>query len=160
MSPQKNKVKGRDLIRVAALSSDIKDTLKAIDNLLILTKPKKKKMEIYNRTTGKTDYLSIIDRKTGLDWTNDLIGNYGDLHYNDINERYEGDQNYIDWWQNIIDGLNEIEDLKEQAKEILNYDNYEVLERTLEDEGNGNDLEYHVSRLTQILIEVIKNKTL
>lgn len=49
MSPQKNKVKGRDLIRVAALSSDIKDTLKAIEMINHLTKKENDKL---NRTSN------------------------------------------------------------------------------------------------------------
>lgn len=51
MSPQKNKVKGRDLIRVAALSSDIKDTLKTIEIINHLTR---KKNDKFSRTSNPT----------------------------------------------------------------------------------------------------------
>lgn len=115
-------------------------------------------MEIYNTTTEKTENLAIYDRQTGIEWTSDLIGNHGDLHYSQADDRYEGDQEYIDWWQNIIDGLNKIDELTDQTKEILNPDDFEDLERKLEDEGNTNDLESHVSILTRILNEVINNE--
>lgn len=150
----------RERARLVALSQDIKENLKAIDNLLFLTNQNKRKMEIYNTTTGKTESLSIIDRKTGLDWVNDLLGNHGAPNYNRDEERYEMLGEDIDWWQNIIDGLNEIEDLKEQAEDILSYDDFEDLKRKLEDEGNADDLECHVSILTKILNEVIKNNAI
>jgi hypothetical protein len=50
MSPQKNKVNGRDLIRVAALSSDIKDTLKTIEIINHLTR---KKNDKFSRTSNQ-----------------------------------------------------------------------------------------------------------
>ncbi len=115
-------------------------------------------MKIYNKTTGKTVELSIYDRSTGIEWTSDLIGNHGDLHYNDDLEMNEFDQDAIDWWRKTIAGLNEIEDLKEQAEELSEDDDFETLLRKLEDEGNGDDLEQHIATLIPILKEYVAER--
>lgn len=112
-------------------------------------------MEIYNTTTGKTENLIIIDRKSGIEWTNDLIGNAGALHYNSDLEMAEMSQEDFDWWSNTIEGLENIEGLTEQAKELLSYDDFEELERKLSDEGNADDYDQHIGTLTAILEDVI-----
>lgn len=112
-------------------------------------------MKIYNTTTGKTESLIIIDRKSGMEWTNDLVGNAGDLHYNSDREMAEMSQEGFGWWKNTIEGLEKIDDLTEQARELLDYDDFEELKRKLSDEGNANDYEQHIGTLTAILEEVI-----
>lgn len=54
-------------------------------------------MDIYNTTTDKIEILKILDRKTGIEFTSDLIGNMGDLHYNNEIGEYEMTQIDIDW---------------------------------------------------------------
>ena len=112
-------------------------------------------MKIYNTTTGKESSLTIIDRNTGCEWTNDLVGNAGDLHYNSDREMAEMNQDEYEWWKNTIDGLENIEDLTEKAKELLSREDFEELKERLYSEGNGNDYEQHISVLTAILEEVI-----
>jgi hypothetical protein len=113
-------------------------------------------MTIYNTTTEKEITLTIIDSKSGNEWTNDLIGNSGDLHYNREENRYEMTSEEIEWWSSTIKGLNKIEDLTEEAKELLNSEDFEELENRLNDEGNASDYEQHIAVLTAILNEIIK----
>lgn len=113
-------------------------------------------MKVFNTTTGKEVSLTIIDRKTGCEWTSDLIGNSNALHYDDEKEMAVMSQEDIEWWSNTIEGLNKIEDLTEEAKELLSYDDFEELENRLADEGDASDYERHISVLTAILEEVIE----
>lgn len=117
---------------------------------------KNKTMKIYNTTTEKEVSLTIIDRNTGCEWTNDLIGNAGDLHYNSDREMAEMSQEDYEWWSNTIEGLEKIEDLTEEAKELLSSEDFEELEEKLRNEGNANDYEQHIATLTAILNEVIE----
>jgi hypothetical protein len=112
-------------------------------------------MKIYNTTTGKVESLTIIDRKSGIEWTDDLIGNEGALNYNTDREMAEMSQEDYEWWSNTIEGLDKIEDLTEEAKELLSSEDFEELQETLMNEGNANDYEVHIARLTQILEDVI-----
>ena len=113
-------------------------------------------MKIYNTTTKKEVSLTIIDSKTGCEWTNDLIGNAGDLHYNSELEMAEMSQEDYEWWSNIIKGLEKIEDLTEVAKELLSPEDFEDLEETLMNESIVNDYEQHVATLTNILENIIE----
>jgi hypothetical protein len=113
-------------------------------------------MEFYNTTTGIMVNLTIINDKTGLEWTDDLIGNQGDLHYNRDEDRYEFTSEDIDWWQNTIDGLEHIDKLLAQAKELLDADDYEALEYKISDERDASDYEMYISVGTAILEEAIK----
>lgn len=113
-------------------------------------------MKIYNTTTGKEVSLTIMDRKTNIEWTADLIGNAGALHYNSDREMAEMSQKDYEWWSNTIEGLNTIEDLTEKAGELLSFEDFEELENKLANEGNANDYEQHIATLTAILEEVIK----
>jgi hypothetical protein len=113
-------------------------------------------MKIYNTTTAKEVSMTIIDRKTGCEWTNDLIGNAGALNYNSDREMAEMSQEDYEWWSNTIEGLEKIEDLTEEAKELLSSEDFEELQETLMNEGNASDYEQHIATLTAILNEVIE----
>ena len=112
-------------------------------------------MKIYNTTTGKEVSLTIIDRKTGCEWTADLIGNAGDLHYNSDRTMPEMCQEDIEWWSNIIEGLEKIETLTEEAKELLTSEDFEELGNKLANKGNASDYEQHIAILTAMLNAVI-----
>ena len=61
-------------------------------------------MEITIIETGEREKLSIIDRKSGCDWTNDLLGNHNALpDYNDDDGTYHMSQDSYDWWDDLID---------------------------------------------------------
>jgi hypothetical protein len=54
--------------------------------------------------TKKAETLNIIDPKSGMDWTNDLLGNHGGLpEYNDETDSYHMTQESFNWWNNLIE---------------------------------------------------------
>lgn len=57
-------------------------------------------MQIYSTDEKQTYTLTMIDPETGLDWARDWVGNIKNtgIHYNKTANRYEADQNEIDWW--------------------------------------------------------------
>lgn len=116
-------------------------------------------MEFYITNTGEKKDLHISDRKSGLDWTSDLIGNSGDLNYNREEERYEMTSEDYDWWSNTIEGLNKIDDLTEEAKDLLSVEDFQDLQEKLYQNADGNDHEKHIASLTAILNEVLKKDT-
>ena len=116
-------------------------------------------MEIYNTTRGNVVDLSIYDRKSGCEWTADLIGNSEGLNYNRDREMAEMSQEDIEWWENTIEGLELIETLTEEARELLEQEEFAALEETLRQEGNPNDYEQHIGILTAILREVIEKNS-
>lgn len=60
-------------------------------------------MKITIIETGEKAELSIIDPKSGCDWTNDLLGNYDELpDYNDDDDTYHMAQDTYDWWDDLI----------------------------------------------------------
>jgi uncharacterized alpha-E superfamily protein len=111
-------------------------------------------MKVYNTTTGEMDSLTITDRKSGCEWTNDLVGNMDALVWSTEHDAALMSTEDIEWWSNIIDGLNEIEDMCEDCREKLSSEEWEDLDNRLTDASNANDLESHVSSLKAILKEV------
>lgn len=53
-------------------------------------------------TNEKTE-LSIIDPKSGCDWTNDLLGNHNELPDYDDDDTYHMSQKSYDWWADLIE---------------------------------------------------------
>lgn len=50
----------------------------------------------------------------GVEWTNDLLGNYDALHYNTDIDEYEMTEEEFDWWSEVIDMLNEVSELENE----------------------------------------------
>lgn len=71
-------------------------------------------MKIRIKETGEVKDLTIIDRKTGCEWTADLVGDDDCITYNRDREIYETDQASYDWWNNMIDKLEHAEDVKQK----------------------------------------------
>jgi hypothetical protein len=117
-------------------------------------------MEFFIKETGETKKLSIIDRKSNTEWTADLIGNSGDLHYNSEEDRYEMQTEAdFDWWKNTIEGLSNIDNLTEQARVLLTNDDFEILEQWVSENGNACDYEQHIAVITAELQAVIADKS-
>jgi hypothetical protein len=55
-------------------------------------------MEIYNLDDGKTYTLRMIDRRTGIDWARDWIGDNSGITYNEALDRYEVSTPDLDYW--------------------------------------------------------------
>ena len=50
----------------------------------------------------------------GVEWTNDLLGNYDALHYNADLEQYTMDEEEFEWWVDVVDMLNEVSELESE----------------------------------------------
>lgn len=55
--------------------------------------------------------------KNGIEWTNDLLGNYDALRYDEDNEQYTMAEDEFAWWEPVVEMLNEINDLEEELDE-------------------------------------------
>lgn len=114
-------------------------------------------MQVLNSTTGQVVELSITDRKSGCEWTADLVDNSGYVKWDDERDMREMNAEDIAWWENIIDGLNKIEDLKDECREFMDYNEFVALENELSDNGNACDWEMHIDVLVEILEAAIKD---
>ncbi len=112
-------------------------------------------MEVKIIETGEIEYLNAIDFATGVDWTQDLIGNHngfidpiddGGFDYLEEEDVYLCQQDIYDWWNDIIFKLNYISEIEYNA-------DGEFLEELKE--YWGNDLEDEVEGKLQIIKEYI-----
>lgn len=58
------------------------------------------------RDTGTQVELAIIDSKSGIDWTSDLLGNagaLGDGQFITVDDDIVADGDTVAWWQSYID---------------------------------------------------------
>lgn len=55
--------------------------------------------------------------KNGIEWTNDLLGNYDALHYDEEQDAYTMTEDEFAWWEPVVEMLNEINDLEEELDE-------------------------------------------
>ena len=108
-------------------------------------------MEVLNSTTGQVTELVITDRKSGCEWTADLVGNSGSIEWNDERDMRKMSGEDIEWWQNVINGLNKIEDLKDECRYFMSYKDFEALEIDLLENGDASDLEQYIAVLVPIL---------
>lgn len=104
-------------------------------------------MKIKIKETGKIESLKIISEETGIEWTNDFIGNYGALTdgqftWNNEEDIYETDQVTYDWWFDIIERYTEADAIMtEFLAGIEDPDDSDNARRAIEDACNC-DLEY------------------
>ena len=59
-------------------------------------------MKIRIKETGEVKELTVIDRKTGVDWTADLVGDDDQIAWNDELGVSETTQDAYDWWAAYI----------------------------------------------------------
>ena len=80
-------------------------------------------IKVIARETGAVEALSIIDRHSGCDWVQDLIGNAGALVDGQFVVRedgcYEADAATIKWWQDYICDHEAVEDAIESLREDM-----------------------------------------
>lgn len=65
---------------------------------------------------GEAEELRVIG-KNGIECTNDILGNYGSLHYDQEMEAYTMTNEKFEWWAPVVDALNEINELEEKLSE-------------------------------------------
>lgn len=87
--------------------------------------------------TNESETLSIIDPQSGCDWTNDLLGNHGDLpDYNEETDNYHMTKESFDWWNDLISRLEVADDRCAEIKKCLDYEQSEEFAEGLADACN------------------------
>lgn len=56
----------------------------------------------------------VANGNHGIECTNDLLGNYDALHYNADLEQYTMNDAEFEWWEDVIDMLNEVSELENE----------------------------------------------
>lgn len=55
--------------------------------------------------------------ENGIEWTEDLLGNYGALHYDNEQNIYTMDGDEFEWWVPVVDMVNEVYILEQKLSE-------------------------------------------
>ena len=85
-------------------------------------------MEIIVNGTKKE--LAVYENgKNGSEWTEDLLGSYNALNYDNENECYKMSENDFAWWEEKIKKLNKIAELE---KQLSNEDRDEYLKENFD----------------------------
>jgi hypothetical protein len=70
------------------------------------------------KETKELKTLGIFD-EDGIEWTADLLGNHGELHYNSETEEHELTQESFEWWSEYIKTyLEDVQKIQEFANEF------------------------------------------
>ena len=56
----------------------------------------------------------VANGNHGVEWTNDLLGNYDALHYNADLEQHTMDEEEFEWWVDVVNMLNEVSELESE----------------------------------------------
>ena len=83
-------------------------------------------MEVYVNGTEKE--LVITDPEKGGDWTEDCLGDFGDITWNNDEDRFEMEQDAYEWWVEYLEKRSAIEekiyelddDIKEKVQNEIN----------------------------------------
>lgn len=103
--------------------------------------------------TGKNETLSITDPKSGMDWTNDLLGNHGALpEYNDETDSYHMSQDDYEWWSDLIERYQTADNRYHELRHSLPGEEAEALEEAAH--SINCDLENHPEALQAVCDEV------
>ncbi len=63
---------------------------------------------------GEIKYLTAIDTNNDVEWTEDLLGNFDSLHFDEDKDMYTMSADDFEWWSDIVDKLNKIEDMERE----------------------------------------------
>lgn len=114
-------------------------------------------MKVQIKETGEIKTLSIIDRKSGVNYVSDLIGNAGALNdgqfkYQDYDGTYLADQGTYDWWAQYIEDSETTDREIDALAEKLGIDASKIRERV--GEAQGQDYEEHRREAKQAMREI------
>ena len=87
---------------------------------------------------GEVKELSIIDAKSGMDWTSDMLGNHDACGYDDEQEMHTMDVDDFEWWAELLPKYEQADQAVEEYRHTLD-DDGEFLERL--NHATGCDLE-------------------
>ena len=109
-------------------------------------------MEFKIKETGEIKELSIIDPKTGTDWSSDFFGNHGgwnNCEYDETAEIHEISKEDFEWWEDLA---SEYEKADYRAYEIAQtLDDREQFENELA--NFHGDLEYLTAHMNEVCDE-------
>jgi hypothetical protein len=102
--------------------------------------------------TNESKTLNITDPKSGMDWTNDLLGNHGALpEYSDDTDSYRMSRDDYEWWSDLIDRYQAADDRYYELRQSLPGDEAEALQNAAQ--GINCDLEYYPAALQELCDE-------
>lgn len=112
-------------------------------------------MDIIIRESQKTEELSIIDPRTGVNYISDFVGNTGahtdgQFEWDEDKDAYICDQDTFDWWSKVVDDNQKLEDRIYQLREEHGHD---AVEQAIGDAFDC-DLEDHARAVNQVLDDV------
>jgi hypothetical protein len=85
-------------------------------------------MDVTIIETGAQEELSIIDPKTGIAWTKDLLGNYDALpDFDEETGTYKMSQEDFNWWSDLIDRYQAADDRFHELLKHIDNDRYDEL---------------------------------
>lgn len=110
--------------------------------------------------TGEIKILNIVDRATGIEWTQDLIGNAGAItdgqfEWSDGDNAYLVSQDNYDWWEQYIGDYADTEDDIVALSEYINCDPSEIFWR-IHEEAYGADYGDHRKNAIRVLNEILE----
>ena len=109
-------------------------------------------MTIKIKETSEMEELSLIDPKSGTDWTGDLLGNHdAEMEYDDDTGTYTMTQENYDWWSDLINRYQAADDTCHELLSELDDEASEELQLRVNDIGC--DLENYPESLLQICNE-------
>lgn len=107
-------------------------------------------MDITIIETGEQKTLSIIDPKSGCDWTQDLMGNHGALpEYDDDTDSYQMSIDDFEWWDDLIERYQAADDRYHAIASDLDWEERAEFEEMVSSHTGGVDLETHPDALQQ-----------
>jgi hypothetical protein len=114
-------------------------------------------MNIKIRETGKREVLKVVDSKTGVEWTGDLIGNAGGFNdgqftWSEDDDAYLASQDAFDWWDKYIADQEKTESEIEDLADELDIDTSIIRERV--EKNTGSDYETHRKEAVRAMTEI------
>ena len=105
-------------------------------------------MEIRIKETGEIEELTIIDPKTGIDWSEDLVGDDDNITFD--GDHIMCDQETYDWWTDLIERYQAADNRLHEIRTGMDNDARERLGEFLEQIA-GCDLENYPEVLEDML---------
>lgn len=112
-------------------------------------------MQIIVKETNQAATLTLIDRKTGVNYVADYIGNTGALgrEFERVGDDWYISQDDFNWWDAVIAKQQQSNDLQAEYLETHSYDELMILLEQV----SACDLEDVVAQEIELLQEAINN---
>lgn len=102
---------------------------------------------------GQIKELSIIDPKTGCEWTSDLIGNENGYDgYDDDQEIHTMTPDTYDWWSSYVEAEQKLQDRAHALSAALGNEDREKFNQDMIDAAD-NDFEMMTAAQTEVVAD-------